>query len=78
MIIQTKERFHVGGVVQPIQELRCSECDQEVAVVIEVGQEPAENSCTAWLCPGCLERAYNLSFQITSLEERDDAAAASG
>lgn len=34
--------------------LTCNECGRDVEVVIEVGEEPDYESCTAWLCKNCV------------------------
>lgn len=37
--------------------LTCSECRRDVEIVIEVGEEPDYESCTAWLCINCVRKA---------------------
>lgn len=39
----------------------CSECDERVDVVVEIGQEPDYESSTAWVCLPCLRAAVALA-----------------
>jgi hypothetical protein len=38
----------------------CSECGGEFDTVIQVGQEPDYDSCTAYLCKDCLYKAFDM------------------
>jgi len=39
----------------------CNECEQDVEVTVCLGEEPDYESCTAWICPECLEKALELA-----------------
>jgi hypothetical protein len=39
---------------------KCTECGKDVAITIQVGEEPDYESATAWLCSECLQEAINL------------------
>lgn len=40
----------------------CSECGNQAAkTVIQLGQEPDYESCTAWICLPCLKKAAKLA-----------------
>ena len=38
----------------------CSECGVEAGTVMELGQEPDYESNTAWLCIGCVSKAFTV------------------
>lgn len=40
----------------------CSECGNEDPMfVVQLGHEPDYESCTAWICDTCIEKAYFMS-----------------
>jgi hypothetical protein len=41
-------------------QVRCTECEQEVYAVVQVGQEPDYDSSTAWLCADCIWKAATM------------------
>lgn len=47
----------------------CHECGRESELVIEVGQEPDYESCTANMCIGCLEAALSLASNNSSPDQ---------
>jgi DNA-directed RNA polymerase subunit M/transcription elongation factor TFIIS len=43
-----------------LTRLHCDECNQEVESLVELGEEPADESNTARVCQDCLEKALAL------------------
>jgi hypothetical protein len=40
----------------------CTECGNDVDVIVEIGEEPDYRSNTAWLCLECLQKALKLAL----------------
>lgn len=52
-----------------VKDLECSECRKTFPVIVEVGDEPDYESCTAWMCVGCLREAVRLAETESAQQE---------